>query len=184
VVSPPLLVVRTRSAIREFGLVSRFSHVYTGIIEIDVGVGLSEGVWMPKLGAEEAERRDALVFQLYLAGMPYRQIAARPEIRLSVSGVQLAIDRARARREDQRSDIGDVTSLLIERYEQLVQIAYRRAANGELRANDQCRKLLVELGGCMGLRVCVPLRRHPARTTAATATMRTCLPSRSTLTTD
>ena len=28
---------------------------------------------------EEAERRDALVFQLYLAGMPYRQIAARPK---------------------------------------------------------------------------------------------------------
>jgi hypothetical protein len=106
---------------------------------------------MPVLGAEEAEGRDAMVFQLYLAGMPYRQIAARPEIKLSVRGVQLAVDRARARRDQQRDNIGDVTSLLIERYEQLFQIAYRREANGELRPNDQCRKLLVELGRLHGL---------------------------------
>ncbi|KZS61100.1 hypothetical protein [Mycobacterium pseudokansasii] len=106
---------------------------------------------MPRLGAKESEARDALVFSLYLAGMGYRQIAARPEVRLSLRGVQLAIDRARARREDQRSDIGEVTSLLIERYEQLFQVAYRKAMQGELRANDQCRKLLVELGRLHGL---------------------------------
>lgn len=106
---------------------------------------------MPKLGAEATERRDQLVFQLYLAGMGYRQIAAHPKVKLSTRGVQLAIDRVRARREQQREDFGEVASLLIERYEQLFQIAYRRAANGELRANDQCRKLLVELGRLHGL---------------------------------
>jgi hypothetical protein len=138
-----------------FGLVSRESAGIRAYFEVErgccgAGRGLG-GFGMPRVSAEDQERRDALIFQLYLAGVPYRQIAARSEVRLSVRGVQLAIDRQRARREDQRSDMGETTSLLIERYEQLFQVSYRKAMQGELRANDQCRKLLVEIGRLHGL---------------------------------
>lgn len=109
--------------------------------------------------AEERDRRDALVFQLYLAGVPYRQIAARPEVNLSMRGVQLAIDRQRVVRQGQREDFGEIASLFIERYEQLWQIANRKAAQGDLRAIDQCRKLQIELQrlhGLEGVRTATP----------------------------
>ena len=106
---------------------------------------------MPRVSTEERDRRDQLIFQLYLAGVPYRQIAARPEVRLSMRGVQLAIDRQRSARQGQRDDFGEVAGFLIERYEQLYQVAHRKAMAGELRANDQCRKLLIELSRLHGL---------------------------------
>lgn len=66
--------------------------------------------------------------------------------------MELAVKRQLAGR--QRSPInsdGQADAIQVERYESLFRVAYTRAMAGDMRAQEQCRRLLVELGRLRGL---------------------------------
>lgn len=117
---------------------------------------------MAKVNAVQREARDQLVFQLFLGGHTYRAIARHAQVQLSVRGVELAIKRQLTLR--QRSLVNNDThadAVQIERFESLYRVAYGKAMNGDMRAQEQCRRLLIELGRLRGLDAAAALSFPP-----------------------
>ncbi|WP_139797750.1 hypothetical protein [Mycobacterium noviomagense] len=107
---------------------------------------------MPRVSAEQRRARDALIWQLFLAGTPYRTIAGHPQVRLSCRGVELAIRRQLAATDGQRSLMSNqADAVAVERYEALYRVAYAKAVKGDLRALDQARRLQNEISRLQGL---------------------------------
>jgi hypothetical protein len=93
---------------------------------------------VPRVSPEERKDRDLLVLDLFVAGHPLRDIAARPEVNLQLRAVQKAIQRGLPGVE-----LGEIE----ERYHK----AYFTMANAQDAAvkkvaERQCRRLLQLLG--------------------------------------
>ena len=107
---------------------------------------------MPRMKAEERERRDALVFQMFLSGMPYRAIGRHERVQLSCRGVDLAVRRQLAASGQRRAVLTDeAVAVHIERLESLFSAAYADAVRGNVRAGEQCRRLLDSIARVQGL---------------------------------
>lgn len=107
---------------------------------------------MPRVNAQQRRARDALIWQLFLAGTPYRTIAGHPQVQLSCRGVELAIRRQLAATDGQRSLMStQADAVAVERYEALYRVAYAKAVKGDLRALDQARRLQNEISRLQGL---------------------------------
>ncbi len=71
---------------------------------------------------------------------------------MSVRGVELAVKRQLAARQGSLLNSDDqADAVQVERFESLFRVAYGKAMAGDMRAQEQCRRLLVELGRLRGL---------------------------------
>ncbi|MCU1701368.1 MAG: hypothetical protein JWR34_7431 [Mycobacterium sp.] len=96
---------------------------------------------VPRVSAEERVIRDALVARLFVAGVPLREIAAHPKVRLSRRGVEMAVRRHLAL-DTLRSAQAEAVHIM--RLESLLKVALPKALAGDLKAAEHARKLLVE----------------------------------------
>ncbi|WP_084055140.1 hypothetical protein [Mycobacterium avium] len=100
--------------------------------------------------AAERLARDQLVWQLFLAGVPYRKIGRR--VNLSCRGVELAVRRQLADTARRRNFMTEEAEALHnERLEALFAAAYGKAIEGNMRAQEQCRRLLAEMARVRGV---------------------------------
>lgn len=107
---------------------------------------------MPRVKAYERARRDALVWQMFLAGVSYREIGKNPRVQLSCRGVELAIRRQMSRTAQRRHMLTDeAMAVHTERLESLFAAAYAEAVSGDVRAGEQCRRLLDQMAHMHGL---------------------------------
>jgi hypothetical protein len=107
---------------------------------------------VPRLKAAERERRDALVFQMFLSGISYRAIGKHERVQLSCRGVDLAVKRQLAASAQRRAVLTDeAVSVHTERLESLFAAAYGDALRGNHRAGEQARRLLDSIGRLHGL---------------------------------
>lgn len=107
---------------------------------------------MPRVSTAERERRDALILQLFLAGQSFRSIGRHERVQLSCRGVELAVKRQLAASAQRRAVLTDeAVAVHIERLESLFGVAYGDALRGNMRASEQCRRLLDSIGRLHGL---------------------------------
>jgi hypothetical protein len=107
---------------------------------------------VPRVSTEERSRRDALIWQLFLAGVSYRQIGKNPRVQLSCRGVELAVRRQISGTAERRNLLTDeAMAVHTERLERLFATAYGDAVRGNLRAGEQCRRLLDQMARVHGL---------------------------------
>jgi hypothetical protein len=107
---------------------------------------------MPRVSSEERVARDALVLRMFLSGASLREIARHPNVKLSKRGVELAVERQLAADGPHRRVLAaSAESVYIQRLELLLRSSMPRALAGDLRAVEQCRKLLVAEARFYGL---------------------------------
>lgn len=107
---------------------------------------------MPRAKGDERARRDALVWQMFLAGVSYREIGKNPRVRLSCRGVELAVRRQMSGTAQRRNLLTDeAMAVHTERLESLFAAAYAKAVTGNVRAGEQCRRLLDQMARVHGL---------------------------------
>ena len=102
---------------------------------------------MPRVDAGQRSIRDDRVLDLWLGGASYRAIGARRDVGLSVRGVHVALGRALAARGP---------AALLQLYGQ----AYQRAVDGDVSAQQRCRRLLSALDTC-GVPPPIPASHEP-----------------------
>jgi hypothetical protein len=107
---------------------------------------------VPRVNADERARRDALVWQMFLAGVSYREIGKNPRVQLSCRGVELAVRRQMSGTAQRRNLLTDeAMAVHTERLESLFATAYAKAVSGNARAGEQCRRLLDQMARVRGL---------------------------------
>jgi hypothetical protein len=107
---------------------------------------------VPRVKADERARRDALVWQMFLAGVSYREIGKNPRVRLSCRGVELAVRRQMSGTAQRRNLLtNEAMAVHTERLESLFATAYAKAVSGNARAGEQCRRLLDQMARVHGL---------------------------------
>lgn len=107
---------------------------------------------MPRQPKELRETRDALILQMFLAGIPYRQIAANKTVDLSVAGVHKVVSRQMQLSAQRRNYLADnALDVHIERLESLFAANYGKAVGGEVKAAELCRRILDQLGRAHGI---------------------------------
>jgi len=103
---------------------------------------------MAKLGpkpltAQERERRNNLIMQMFFAGWSEREIGRHGSVQLSPGGVHQTIKKELeklASRHDLLSD--QALPMYIERLETLLKATWPKAVSGDLKAVEVCRRLL------------------------------------------
>lgn len=107
---------------------------------------------MPRLNAADRERRDTLVFQMFLSGMSYRSIGRHERVGLSCRGVDLVVRRQLSASAQRRAVLTDeAIAVHVERLESLFSAAYADAVRGNHRAGELCRRLLDSIARVQGL---------------------------------
>jgi hypothetical protein len=102
--------------------------------------------------ADERARRDALVWQMFLADVAYREIGKNHRVQLSCRGVELAVRRQMSGTAQRRNLLTEeAMAVHTERLESLFAAAYAKAISGNLRAGEQCRRLLDQMARVHGL---------------------------------
>ncbi|MBL3752201.1 hypothetical protein [Mycobacteroides abscessus] len=96
---------------------------------------------MPRMAAEERNKRDLLCLRLFLAGVPYREIGAHPGVNLSHATVGQIIHKEL--QKGGRSAIYEQANIVwLERMESMLRVVYPRALQGDLRAVEAVRRIL------------------------------------------
>lgn len=114
---------------------------------------------MPRaLSKEEREARDALVLQMFIAGVPYRNIGKNPRVQVSAPMVCKIVKREMAKGGERREYIAEnAYQVHTERLESLYAANYATAVNSKaipqdrIRAGLLCARLLEQLGKLHGL---------------------------------
>ena len=89
---------------------------------------------------------------MFLAGVSYREIGKNPRVQLSCRGVELAVRRQMSGTAWRRNLLTDeAMAVHAERLESLFAAAYAKAVTGEVRAGEQCRRLLDQMARVHGL---------------------------------
>jgi hypothetical protein len=89
---------------------------------------------------------------MFLAGVSYREIGKNPRVQLSCRGVELAVRRQMSGTAQRRNLLTDeAMAVHTERLESLFASAYAKAVSGNVRAGEQCRRLLDQMARVYGL---------------------------------
>lgn len=96
---------------------------------------------MPRMAAEERQRRNWLVLRLAIAGVPYREIGARPDVQLSHQTVGDIVHKEL--QKGAKSPLYEMASTVyLERLENLLRAVWPRAISGDLKAVEAARRIL------------------------------------------
>jgi hypothetical protein len=110
----------------------------------------------------EREARDALILRLHLAGIGYRDIGRRAG--LSLGAVHKVVKRELAKAADRRDDLeDDAITMHLERLDSLYAVNYAKAAQGDTRSAEVCRRILDSMARVQGLNTSVAERLAPER---------------------
>lgn len=101
--------------------------------------------------AAERAKRDARIFDLFLAGVPYRQIASTVGLK-SHSSVHNVIERELAKSKTRRNVLTDEAfAVFLERTESLFRAHYPAALKGDYKSSVICDRMLARQGRLFGL---------------------------------
>lgn len=107
---------------------------------------------MPRVTKEQRAIRDRLVWQMFVSGVPYRDIGRHPKVKLSCRGVELSVRRTmETDRPHTEMLTGEARSVLLARLETLLRAAMPRAMDGNMRAVEVSRKLIEQEARVLGV---------------------------------
>jgi DNA-binding CsgD family transcriptional regulator len=105
-------------------------------------------------------KRDAQVLQLFIAGVPYRQIGERHNI--THTAVEKIVQREMAKAAKRRDYLADqALAMHVERSEALFRAHFGNALNGDVKAAEFCRRLLAQQTRLYGLDAATPGMNEP-----------------------
>jgi hypothetical protein len=103
-----------------------------------------------RLSGEDRATRDVLILRMHLAGITYRDIAARVD--LSIAGVHKVVKRQLRQSADRRSDLADdAVESYLARMEVLLAANWPKALKGDERSTEQCRRMLDSMARVQGI---------------------------------
>jgi hypothetical protein len=102
-----------------------------------------------RLSGEERQARDTLVLRMFLAGVTYRDIGRK--VGLSLGGVHKVVKRELRQSADRREDVDGAVEAYLSRMEALLSASWRKALGGDVRATNECRRLLDSMGRAQGV---------------------------------